>query len=123
VRTTAAQLPREPLHMVGRDHAVRELTTLLKKQRFVSIVGAGGIGKTTIALTLAHRMLGEFQGAVHFLDLGPVEDPRLLATLLATQLGLMSVSQQPLQTILAFLRDQRLLLVFDSCEHLIEATA
>src|SRR5208282_4571562 len=56
-RTTAPQLPREPLLMVGRDHAVRELTALLKKERFVSIVGAGGIGKTTIALTLAHRML------------------------------------------------------------------
>jgi predicted ATPase/DNA-binding winged helix-turn-helix (wHTH) protein len=122
-RTTASQLPREPLLMVGRDHAVRELTTLLKKQRFVSIVGAGGIGKTTIALTLAHRLLAEFAGAVHFLDLGAVEDSRLLASLLASQLGLVAVSEQPLPVILTFLREQRMLLVFDSCEHLIEAVA
>jgi predicted ATPase len=122
-RTTASQLPREPLLMVGRDNAVRELSALLKKQRFVSIVGAGGIGKTTIALTLAHGMLGEFEGAVHFLDLGAVEDARLPASLLASQLGLVAVSDQPLPVILAHLREQRMLLVFDSCEHLIEAIA
>jgi len=121
--TTAAHLPREPLLMVGRDNAVRELITLLKKKRFVSIVGAGGIGKTTIALTMAHRMLAEFEGAVHFLDLGAVENPRLLAGLLAAQLGLIAVSEQPLPVILTFLRERRMLLVFDSCEHLIEAIA
>jgi ABC-type transport system involved in cytochrome bd biosynthesis fused ATPase/permease subunit len=57
-------LPREPLPMVGRDDVVRELTGLLKQQRFVSIVGAGGIGKTTIALTLAHRTLAGRQLSV-----------------------------------------------------------
>jgi predicted ATPase/DNA-binding winged helix-turn-helix (wHTH) protein len=119
----APQLPREPLLMVGRDNVVRELTVQLKKQRFVSIVGAGGIGKTTIALTLAHRMFSEFQGAVHFLDLGAVEDARLLTSLLASQLGLAVVSDQPLPVILTFLREQRVLLVFDSCEHIIEPIA
>src|SRR5580692_10495700 len=122
-RTTASQLPREPLLIVGRGAAVRGLTDLLKRQRFVSIVGAGGIGKTTIALALAHRLVAEFQGAVHFLDLGAVEDARLLASLLASQLGLATVSDQPLPVILTHLREQRMLLVFDSCEHLIEAIA
>src|ERR1700723_1537412 len=119
----APQLPREPLLMVGRDPAVRELGAQLEKQRFVSIVGAGGIGKTTAPLALAHRMLGEFQGAIHFLDLAGLEDPRLLASMLASQLGVVAVSDQPLPAILTFLREQRMLLVFDSCEHVIEAVA
>ena len=117
------QLPREPLLIVGRDDAVRELTTLLRRQRFVSIVGSGGIGKTTIALSLAHRMLSEFQGAVHFLDLAAVEDARLLASLLASKIGLAAVSEQPLPVILTFLREHRTLLVFDSCEHVIKDIA
>ena len=121
--TAAPQLPREPLLIVGRDNVVRELTAQLKKRRFVSIVGAGGIGKTTIALALAHRMLSEFQGGVHFLDLAGLEDPRLLARMLASQLSLVAVSEHALPVILTFLREQRMLLVFDSCEHIIEAVA
>jgi predicted ATPase/DNA-binding winged helix-turn-helix (wHTH) protein len=122
-RTSVSQLPREPLLIVGRDNTVRELTVLLKKQRFISIVGAGGIGKTTVALALAHQMLAEFDGSVQFLDLGAVEDSRLPASLLASQLGLVAVSDQPLPVILTFLRERRTLLVFDSCEHLIGAIA
>jgi predicted ATPase/DNA-binding winged helix-turn-helix (wHTH) protein len=122
-RAATPQLPREPLLVVGRNKVVRELTVQLTKRRFVSIVGAGGIGKTTIALSLAHRMLAEFQGAVHFLDLGAVEDARLPASLLASHLGLVAVSEQPLPVILTALRERRVLLVFDSCEHLIEAVA
>ena len=122
-RTVTSLLPREPFLMVGRDNTIRELTALLEKQRFVSIVGAGGIGKTTMALALAHRMLAEFDGAVHFLDLGAVEDSRLPASLLASQLGLVAVSEDSLPIILTALREQRMLLVFDSCEHVIEAIA
>jgi predicted ATPase len=119
----ASGLPREPLLMVGRDHVLAELIARLQTQRFVSIVGAGGIGKTTIALALAHRLLSEFQGAVHFLDLAPIEDPRLVSGVLASQLGLMSIVDQQLPLLLASLRDQRMLLVFDSCEHVIESVA
>lgn len=116
-------VPRKPLLIVGRDDVVNELTAQLKKHRFVSIVGAGGIGKTTVALDLAHRLLVEFQGGVHFLDLAALEDPRLLVRMLASQLGLVTISEEPLPVVLTHLHERRILLVFDSCEHVIQAVA
>src|ERR1700677_2670713 len=92
----ATRLPRHPLRMVGRDGAVRDVRKRLIEQRFVSIVGAGGIGKTTVALAVAHELLAEFPGAIHFLDLAAVEDPRLVAGALASELGLSVVSDNPL---------------------------
>jgi predicted ATPase/DNA-binding winged helix-turn-helix (wHTH) protein len=117
------RLPRRPLRMVGRDGAIRDLTRQLREQRFVSIVGAGGIGKTTVALEVAHEVLSEFAGAVQFLDFASIEDPQLVAGALAAQLGLPVVSENPVPVILAFLRERRVLLVFDSCERVIESMA
>src|SRR5580693_5796976 len=119
----ATRLPMHPLRIVGRDGAVRDLRKRLIEQRFVSIVGAGGIGKTTVALAVAHELLAEFPGAIHFLDLAAVEDPRLVAGALASELGISVVSDNPLPVILTFLREQRTLLVLDSCEHVIGAVA
>src|ERR1700684_1122611 len=101
----ATRLPRHPLRMVGRDGAVRDLRKRLIEQRFVSIVGAGGIGKTTVALAVAHELLAEFPGAIHFLDLAAVEDPRLVAGGLASEPGISGVSDNPLPVILTFLRE------------------
>src|ERR1700683_2108843 len=117
------RLPRRPLRMVGRDDTVRDLAKRLREQRFVSIVGAGGIGKTTVAIAVAHEVLSEFDGAVQFLDLAAIENPQLVGGALASQLGLSVVSENPLRVILASLRERRVLLVLDNCEHVIEAVA
>jgi len=118
-----SRLPRRPLRMVGRDGAVRDVTRRLREQRFVSIVGAGGIGKTTVALAIAHEVSSEFGGAVHFLDLGALQNSQLVAGALASLLGVSVVSETPLPVVLAFLRPRRALLVFDSCEHVIDTVA
>src|SRR6202050_1893210 len=107
------RLPRRPLRMVGRDDTVRDLAKRLREQRFVSIVGAGGIGKTTVAIAVAHEVLSEFGGAVQFLDLSAIENPQLVGFALASQLGLSVVSENHLQAILASLRERRVLLVLD----------
>src|ERR1700733_5432028 len=69
---SSPRLPRRPLRMVGRDGTVRDLKRRLMEQRFISIVGAGGIGKTTVALAVAHEAVAEFAGAVQFLDLASI---------------------------------------------------
>jgi predicted ATPase/DNA-binding winged helix-turn-helix (wHTH) protein len=116
-------LPKMPLLMIGRDDEVQEITRELRENRFVSIVGAGGIGKTTAALTVAHQLLAEFPEAIRFIDLGGLEDARLVVATLASELAISVISDQTVPAVLAFLRERRMLLVFDSCEHVIEAVA
>ena len=122
-RTAPGHLPGKPLLMIGRDDAVGEIVHSLKANRFVSIVGAGGIGKTTVALAVAHELITEFQGHVHFVDLAAIEDSRLVAPTLASRLGVSVVSDQAIPPIVAFLRDRHVLLVLDSCEHVVDTAA
>jgi predicted ATPase/DNA-binding winged helix-turn-helix (wHTH) protein len=120
---TAVRLPSRSMRVLGRDGVVRDLTRELRERRFVSVIGPGGIGKTTVALAVAHEVLSEFAGDVHFLDLAAIKDQQLVAGALASQLGLSVVSQNSIPTILALLNERRVLLLLDSCEHLIEPVA
>jgi len=114
-----AQLPR----MVGRDEIVATLSMQLTSLRFLSIVGPGGIGKTTVAVAVAHALLDEFDGAVFFFDLSMISDPALVVTTIASALGYLTPALDPLPGLLASVADKNLLLVLDSCEHLIEVVA
>ncbi|HEX3524379.1 MAG TPA: transcriptional regulator, partial [Stellaceae bacterium] len=91
--------------------------------RFVSIVGPGGIGKTTVAISVAHMLLDGFNGAVFFVDLAALTDARLVPTAVASALGLMVQTQDPVVGLLAFIGDRKILLVLDNCEHVIGVAA
>jgi predicted ATPase/DNA-binding winged helix-turn-helix (wHTH) protein len=119
----AAKLPSPLLRMVGRDETVQTISAQLLGQRFVTVVGPGGVGKTTVAVSVARAEFAEFGGAVHFVDLGALEDPSLVPSAIASTLGLSINSDSPIQALLSFVRDQRMLLVLDSCEHVIETAA
>ncbi len=116
-------LPSALARMVGRDDTVRTIVTDLRTDRFVTIVGPGGIGKTTVAVSVAHAMLEEFSGNVCFVDLGAVTDPSLLAPTVASTLGLTMQSADELVSLIAFLQHMRMLLILDNCEHVIDAAA
>jgi predicted ATPase/DNA-binding winged helix-turn-helix (wHTH) protein len=117
------RLPVRLARMVGRDETLSSLGSQLLTERFVTIVGPGGMGKTTIAIEVAHLLSQEFAGAVVFLDLGMVAEASLVAGALACALGLLPGDSNPLPSVVSFLERKRTLLVFDNCEHLIEAVA
>ena len=116
-------LPPRLTRMVGRDDTVRALAQQLRVWRFVSIVGPGGVGKTTVAISVAHTLVDGFHDAVFFIDLAALTDPQLVPTAVASALGLMVQSQDPLAGLLAFIGDRKILLVLDNCEHVIGVAA
>lgn len=117
------KLPARLTRMVGRDDTVRALSAQLMTWRFISIVGPGGMGKTTVAVSVAHALLDGFNGAVFFVNLGALTDPQLVPTAVASALGFMVRAQDPFLSLLAFLGDKKILLVLDNCEHVIHAAA
>ena len=116
-------LPPRLKRMAGRDDAVDTVVAQLAEHRFVTIVGAGGIGKTTVAVSAAHALLSEFSGAVRFVDLGSLADSDLVAPTLASTLGLPLQTDAALPGLEAFLREKCVLLVLDNCEHVVYAVA
>jgi predicted ATPase/DNA-binding winged helix-turn-helix (wHTH) protein len=120
---TRAHLPTSLTRMIGRSEVVRSLSAQLPRSRMITVVGPGGVGKTTVALAIAHELLASFRDGVRFLDIGPISDPSLVQGAVASAFGLEVTAEAPMSKLLAFLRDKQMLLVFDSCEHAIDAAA
>ncbi len=116
-------LPFVTTRMIGREEIVTTLVTQLSRRRMVSVVGPGGIGKTTVGLAVAERMVGAYERGIWLVGLAPLRDPGLVPSAVAAVLGLEIRTEDPLSALLAALRDSRILLVLDSCEHVIDAAA
>jgi predicted ATPase/DNA-binding winged helix-turn-helix (wHTH) protein len=116
-------LPVPLKRMVGREQAVRTLCADIITDRFVTIVGPGGMGKTTVAISIAHALAEEFCGAVCFVDISGVTEPDLVASTIASTLGLTVQTDDVLPALLKCLESLRVLLVLDNCEHVIDAAA
>ncbi len=108
---------------LGRGEASHRLVSHLPHQRLVTIVGAGGIGKTTLALTAAESLIDAYDDGVRFVDLASLSDPKLIAGAMATTLGMSPRSPDTEEELIRFVEDKQLLFILDNCEHLIEAAA
>ncbi|QPF95288.1 winged helix-turn-helix domain-containing protein [Bradyrhizobium commune] len=116
-------LPPPLARVIGRDDVIEKISTGLSLHRFVTVVGPGGIGKTAVAVTVGHRRLAHFDGQVFFVDFGPVRKPELVAITIASTLGLSINAEDPVPALLTHLHAKSMLLIFDSCEHVLETLA
>jgi predicted ATPase/DNA-binding winged helix-turn-helix (wHTH) protein len=116
----SGNLPNSSMPIFGRAASIEDLKCHSTDFRLLTIVGAGGIGKTTVALAVARSVAESYQHGAWFVDFSPLNQPGVIASTVAAALGLAIHSEQPEITLRAFLRSQNLLLVFDNCEHLID---
>ncbi len=108
---------------IGRSEVIKALGGRLKRHRFVTIVGPGGIGKTTVAVAIAEEIVSSYEDGLCFLDLAPLASPALLPSALASALNVASVTEDPTPALIAALRNRSMLVILDSCEHVVEAAA
>jgi len=108
------RLPLRPIMMIGRETVVSEVTNKLRNERFVTLLGPGGIGKTTVALAVGRAVAEEFGGKVHFVDLESLTDPRHVAGAVATSLGLALKSKDASLELADLVRSRKLLIILDS---------
>ena len=119
----ANNLPVRLTRTIGRDHIVTSLATQLTQRRFVTIVGPGGIGKTTVAIAVAEMAQPSYPDGIWFVGLASLADPELVPSTINAVLGISLSGTSPLSALAAWLRDKHTLIVLDSCEHVIGAAA
>ena len=123
-RRRLGNLPAESTSFVGRRRDLAELRRALSTSRLVSLVGPGGVGKTRLAVRAATDLGRGFAHGAWWVDLAEIRDATLVSGAVIGALDLRDqASAEPLQVLLTYLRDRELLLVFDNCEHLLDASA
>jgi predicted ATPase/DNA-binding winged helix-turn-helix (wHTH) protein len=108
--------------LLGRDDAIRQISGEIDQPGYVTIVGPGGAGKTSLAVTVAQQFCGE-EKAIAFVDLSTVTDPRFVVPAIASALGISLGLDDPIAGVIDVLRSNKLLLIIDNCEHVIAMAA
>jgi predicted ATPase len=115
-----AQLTR----FVGREREVETVERLIARGRLVTLTGAGGVGKTRLALEVGDGMLDQFADGVWLAELAPLADPAVVPQAVAAIFDLPALTERSQdEMLLDFLREKRMLLILDNCEHLVQACA
>jgi predicted ATPase/DNA-binding winged helix-turn-helix (wHTH) protein len=122
-RHTSHNLPVRLAPVIGRGGAIDAAKALLLERRFVTVTGPGGMGKTTLALTVAEDLLSAFPDGTWLVELAPIVDPTRLIATVASTLGIPVPAESPLPALSAALAERKCLVVLDNCEHVLEAAA
>jgi len=121
---TLTNLPSVVSPLIGRSAELAELSALISRRRLVTLTGPGGVGKSRLALELAHRLLPHFPDGVWVTELAPLSDPKLIGAAVVATLGLQIRAPELSGTRLAAaLASKQMLLVLDNCEHVVDAAA
>jgi predicted ATPase/DNA-binding winged helix-turn-helix (wHTH) protein len=123
VPNAAQNLRAQVTKLVGRSEALRMLARQLSEERFVTIVGPGGVGKTSVALAFAEMVAADYEHGVWLVDLARLSDPRLVPGALASVEGQEALSDNRIFALVESLRGKQMLLVLDYCAPVIEAAA
>ena len=122
--STKHNLPSQLTSFIGREEEISNITVKLETERLITVTGPGGTGKTRISIQIANEALDQYPDGVWMVKLATVLDPLLVPRITANSIGLPEESQRPATDMLCdYLRDKKMLILFDNCEHLIEACA
>ena len=116
-------LPARVTRLIGRNEIVARLSAQISRDRVVSVVGPGGVGKTAVALTVAVEAAPGFRHGAWWIDLASAENAQHVVAAVASVLGLVSDRENLSASLVTVFRDKEMLLVFDSCEHVVSAVA
>ncbi|MGE5123729.1 MAG: LuxR C-terminal-related transcriptional regulator [Acidobacteriaceae bacterium] len=117
-------LPLQLTSFVGRELEIERIQRLLGTSRLVTLTGAGGVGKTRLALAVASKTRDEFENGTWLVELAPIGDPEIIPATIAAIFGVHADQSRSLRVaLLDYLREKQLLLILDNCEHLIDACA
>ena len=116
-------LPMQTTRVIGRGEVVKTVSDRLTQRRLVTIVGTGGIGKTTVALSVASEMLNRFEDGIWLVDIAPLREGDLVSRALADALGIKLGYENATEALSGHLSSRRMLIVLDNCEHLVGPVA
>jgi predicted ATPase/DNA-binding winged helix-turn-helix (wHTH) protein len=119
----STNVPEPLMRLIGIDDAISGVSALLERHRLITLVGPGGIGKTSVAIATASSLIANYEHGVWFVDLAAISEPRLLAAAVGSATRPDLAGEDPSAGLFSYLSDRRMLLVLDNCEHIVEAAA